>query len=213
MLVFPALLLSAVLATDSARPALQAPPPLVTWQDLCDRPSRWLGKTVRLRVQYQDRVDTWNPYLTRFGSKRFAAIQAWSDEQLPWIRSDFDAPVVRLFLQRGEACSWALGQAQSGARFELTAVVREVFLDMPWAEIQEVLPLTERIGEGTVIHASKAVELMKKREWKLAGLEVEQAITESLPAHARAELERLRAECRDAAAAAQRPGRSKIEVQ
>jgi hypothetical protein len=212
MLLLPALLLSAVLATDSARPALQAPPPLVTWQDLCDRPSRWLGKTVRLRVQYQDRVDTWNPYLTRFGSKRFTAIQAWSDEQLPWIRSDFDAPVVRLFLQRGEACSWALGQAQSGARFELTAVVREVFLDMPWAEIEEVLPLTERIGEGTVIHASKAVELIKKREWKLAGLEVEQAITESLPAHARAELERLRAECREGAAAAQRPGRSKIEV-
>jgi hypothetical protein len=212
MLLLPSLLLSALLATDSARPALQAPPPLVTWQDLCDRPSRWLGKTVRLRIQYHDRVDTWNPYLTRFGSKRFAAIQAWSDEQLPWIRSDFDAPLVRLFLPRGESCSWALGQAQSGARFELTAVVREVFLDMPWAEIQEVLPLTERIGEGTVIHASKAVELMKKREWKLAGLEVDQAITESLPAHARAELERLRAECREAAAPAQQPGRSKIQV-
>jgi hypothetical protein len=211
MILLPALFLSAIFTVADAR-RVEESPPLVTWQNLCDRPSRWLGKTIRLRVQYQDRVDVWNPYLTRFGSKRFTAIQAWSDEQFPWIKSDFDAPQVRLFLPRGESCSWALDKAQSGSRFELTAVVREVFLDVPWAEIKEVLPLTERIGEGTAIHASKALDLMKKREWKLAGLELEQAITESLPAHARAELERLRVECRDAAVAAQRPGRSKIEV-
>jgi hypothetical protein len=211
MILLPALFLSTVFTVADAR-RVEESPPLVTWQNLCDRPSRWLGKTVRLRVQYQGRVDTWNPYLTRFGSKRFTAIQAWSDEQFPWIKSDFDAPQVRLFLPRGESCSWALDKAQSGSRFEWTAVVREVFLDVPWAEIKEVLPLPERIGEGTVIHASKAVELLKRKEWKLAGLEVEQAITESLPAQARAELERLRGECRDGAAAAQRPGRSKIEV-
>jgi hypothetical protein len=211
MHVLPALLLSTVLATSTSRP-VEAAPPVVTWQDLCDRPSRWLGKTIRLRVQFHGRVDDWNPYLTRFGSRRYAAIQAWSDEQLPWIRSEYDAPLVRLFFPRGESCSWALDQAQASSRYEVTAIVREVFLDVPWTEIVEVLPLTERIGEGTVIHAGKALDLMKKRDFKLAGLEIEQAITDSLPPLARAELERLRGECREAAAASQRPGRSRVEV-
>jgi hypothetical protein len=211
MVLLPALLLSAFCSAPSA-PSFQAAPPIVTWQELCDRPTRWLGKKIRLRFQFQGRVDNWNPYLTRFGSRRYTAIQAWSDEQLPWVRSDFDAPVVRLFFPRGESVSWALDQAQVNNRYEVTAIVREVFLDVPWTEILEVVPLPGRIGEGTIIHAGKALELMQKREFKLAQLEFEQAITDTLPVPARAELERLRDECRDAAAAAKLPGRSKIEV-
>jgi hypothetical protein len=211
MPLLPALLLSGFVATSAPRAAQEAPP-LVLWQDLCDRPSRWLEQTVRLRVQFQGRVDTWNPYLTRFGTKRFAGIQAWADEQFPWIQSEFDAPEVRLFLQRGESCAWALDSANPGARFEVTAVVREVFLDVPWTEILEVFPLPERIGEGTLIHAGKALDLMKTRAWSLAELEIVQAITDNLPAHARAELDRLRTECREAAAAEKRPRRSTIEV-
>jgi hypothetical protein len=211
MLLSPALLLSALLSAPSA-PGVQSAPPIVSWQDLCDHPSRWLGKKVRLRLQYQGRVADWNPYLTRFGSRRYAAIQAWSDEQLPWVRSDFDAPFVRLFFPRGESCAMAFDQAQVNDRYEVTAIVREVFLDVPWTEVLEVVPLAERIGEGTIIHAGKALELMQKRDWKLADLEIEQAITDSLPPPARAELERLRAECREAAAASKLPGRSKIEV-
>ena len=211
MVLLPALLLSAFVSTPSA-PGFQAAPPIVAWQDLCDRPSRWLGKKVRLRFQYQGRVDDWNPYLTRFGSRRYAAIQAWSDEQLPWIRSDFDAPLVRLFCPRGESCAGALDQAQVNDRYEATAIVREVFLDVPWTEVLEVVPLPERIGEGTIIHAGKALELMRKGDFKLAELEIQQAITDTLPVPARAELERLRAECREAAAASKLPGRSRIEV-
>lgn len=211
MLLAPAFLLSAFLSASTA-PGVQAAPPIVTWQDLCDRPSRWLGKKVRVRIQYQGRVDDWNPYLTRFGSRRYAAIQAWSDEQLPWVRADFDAPVVRLFFPRGEACAGALDQALVNNRYEVTAIVREVFLDVPWTEVLEVVPLPGRIGEGTIIHAGKALDLMKKSDWKLAQLEIEQAITDTLPVPARAELERLRAECREAAAASKLPGRSKIEI-
>lgn len=211
MLPLPALLLSAVLTTRSA-PDLQAAPPIVSWQDLCDRPSRWLGKKIRLRFQYQGRVDDWNPYLTRFGSRRYGAIQAWSDEQLPWVKSEFDAPIVRVFFPRGESCASVLDQAQVNGRYEVTAMVREVFLDVPWTELLEVVPLSERIGEGTIIHAGKALELMQRSDWKLAELEIEQAITDSLPPPARAELERLRAECRAAAAAGKLPRRSKIEV-
>src|SRR5262245_61217208 len=178
----------------------ETPPPLATWTDLCDRPVEWLGRTARIPVQWSGRVETWNPYLTRFGAREFAAIQGWTDEQFPWIRDEYDAPAVRVFFRRGGACDWALEGAKRGARYELTVVVREMFLDLPWAEVVEVRPLAERISEGTAIHAGKARELMIARNYVLAQSELEQAITDDLPAVARKELEHMLGLCRDAIA-------------
>ena len=84
--------------------------------------------------------------------------------------------------------------------------MRETFLDLPWIEVLEVLPLAEKISEGTAIHASKACELMTARNWVLAESELQQSITDDLPAVARAELERLLVLCRDAIALEKRPG-------
>lgn len=187
-------------------------PPLVTWEELCARPSRFAGKTLHLRIQYQDPVPTWNPYLTRFSPGRFVAVQAWADEQIPWIRSEYDAPVVRLFTLREGPCAWAFQSARKGDRFEITVVVREVFLALPWVEVTEVVPLPERIGEGTVIHAGRAVDWMAKKAWKLAELEIDQALTIHLPERARAELLRMKEECRAAAVEAKKPRRSTVGV-
>jgi len=192
--------------------AVPATPPLVTWEEISARPSRFLGKTLHLRIQYQDPVATWNPYLTRFSSSRYVAVQSWADEQIPWIKTEYETPVVRLFTLRDSSCAWAFQSARKGDRFEVTLVVREVFLALPWAEVTEVVPLQERIGEGTVIHAGRAVELMKKQAWKLAELEIDQAITIRLPERARAELLRMKAQCQDAAVAAKRPKRSTVGV-
>jgi hypothetical protein len=178
----------------------EAPPPLVTWQDLCDRSGTWLGQTVRVQVQFSGRVETWNPYITRFGTRQFSAVQAWTDEQFPWIQAERDAPVVRVFTRRGGAGDWALESAKPGVRFEMTLIVRETFLDLPWAEVVGILPLAERISEGTAIHAGKACELMRTSAFTLAESELQQAITDDLPAAARTELERLLALCRDAIA-------------
>jgi hypothetical protein len=178
----------------------EAPPPLVAWKELSDRPIQWLGQTVRLELQFSNRVATWNPYMTRFGSGQFAAFQAWTDEQFPWIKSEYDAPATRVFSRTGSASDWALEAAKPGARFEMTVIVRETFLDLPWVEVVGIVPLPERISEGTSIHAGKACELMNTRSYGLAASELEQAITDDLPPLARRELERLLALCRDAIA-------------
>jgi len=113
------------LALSAATPDVSsAELPLTTWEELCARPSRWAGKTVRLRIQYQDPVANWNPYLTRFSSSRYVAVQAWADEQIPWIKTEYDAPVVRLFTLRDGSCAWAFQSARKGDRFEVTLVVR-----------------------------------------------------------------------------------------
>ncbi|MFN0008739.1 MAG: hypothetical protein ACKVXR_12625 [Planctomycetota bacterium] len=194
------LLLGRAPALAPARVALDAPPPVVAWKELSDRPIQWLGQTVRLQLQFSNRVAAWNPYMTRFGPGQFTAFQAWTDDQFPWIKAEYDAPAVRVFSRIGSASDWALEAAKPGARFEMTVIVRETFLDLPWVEIIGILPLPERISEGASIHAGKACELMQARSFTLAQSELEQSITDDLPPPARAELERLLALCRDAIA-------------
>lgn len=190
-------------AISSAAP--EAPPPVVAWEKLCDHSVDWLGRTVRLQVQFSGRVETWNPYLTRFGTRQFTAVQAWTDQQFPWIKAEYEAPAVRVFMKKGLACDWALEGAKTSERFEMTVIVREIFLDLPWVEVVEVLPLAERISEGTAIHAGKARDLMTTGTYGLAESELQQAITDDLPPLARVELERLLGLCRDASALEKRP--------
>jgi hypothetical protein len=170
--------------------------PLITWRELTDHPGRYTNKHVRIVLQFQARVPTWNPYLTRFGPRDFDAFQFWGDEQRLWILGEFQAPPVRLFARRESVAGSALLRAQSYARFELGIVVRDIFLDQPWSEVESVMPLAERISEGTLIHASRATELLESKSWKLAENELDQALIGSLPPDAKSELERLRDECR-----------------
>jgi hypothetical protein len=181
---------AAPLARGDAQP--EAAAPLVTWSELTQHPAQFLGRSVRLRIQFQAPVADWNPWMTRFGTREFDALQAWTDEQLPWVVSDYDAPRVRLFFREQSGCAWALAGARVYHRYEMQVRVREWFLGEPWCEIEQVLPLAEQISEGTLIHAGRALQLTEARAWELADGEFEQALSGNLPAHARAELERLR---------------------
>lgn len=180
-------------------PGIIVQPPLVSWQDLYEHPAQWLGREVRIRIQFQTRVEDWNPYMTRFGTAQFLAVQGWTDEQFPWVVSDFEAPAVRVFARRNGPCEWPLQSAKPYSRYELSGTVREVFLDLPWIEIQDARLLPDQISEATVIHASRAVDLNQQKSWKLAELEFDQALAGPLPDKARIELERLREATRAAA--------------
>jgi len=169
--------------------------PLVPWRELSDHPGRYTNKRLRLVLQFHARVPTWNPYLTRFGTRDFDAFQFWSDEQRLWSIADFQAPPVRLFARRESLSAATLEQARQYSRFEIEITVREIFCDQPWAEIESVLPLAEHVSEGTLIHASRAIELFQSESWKLAQNEFDQALIGSLPADAKQELERMREEC------------------
>jgi len=170
--------------------------------EVWERPSSFLGRTVVMRVQVQRRLESWNPFTTRFGDGEYGAWHAWSDEQFPWVEEDFRAPRVRLFARLGGSAERALGNSAAHARFELTGVVRSVFAGRPWFEVLSVSPLVRQIGEGCVLHASRGLELMDQEQWVGALAELERAASEGLPVHARVELERLQEECRAAIAGA-----------
>lgn len=198
----PSIATSHAATSHAAEVPVAGEPPLVAWRDVAEKPCRWLGRKLRMRLQYESEPSEWNPYLTRFGRGQFDAVRAWSDEQYPWIESDYSAPAARVFVRKGSLAQHAFVGAKPYMRFELTAVVREVFLEAPWVEIVDVRPMFDCVTEATVIHAGRALELMDRGAWDLAILELDEALGAPAPDSALIELGRLRDECATAVAAA-----------
>jgi hypothetical protein len=154
-----------------------------------------LGREVRLTLQVESLPEQWNPYLTRFGRGEFRAVTAWGDEQDLWAPEEYAHPAATLFVRRGSAADAALGSPGRYARFEAVGVVRQMFLGRPWIELTRLEPLSQQFTEGSMIHASRAVELMAAGHWGMAAESFERALASDLPARARTELDELRTLC------------------
>lgn len=167
----------------------------VTWSELTNAPCGQRGREVRFAFQFHGRPERWQAGPTRFGPGAFAAVSGWADEQFPWIPEEFDRPSVRVFVRRGSPVETALRGARQHQRFEVTGIVREVWRDWPWIELTSAVRLDEEIGEATVFHAGRALELMGEGAYVLAEEALLQALAGPLPPHARSELSRLKELC------------------
>ncbi len=175
---------------------ITVPAPGVLWSDLAGFPCRYQGVRVRFTIQFHGRLARWSPGPTRFGPGAFAAVSAWADEQYPWFENEFENPAARVFLRRGTELERTFASATTHQRFEVEGYVREVWLDRPWIELVAATPLEDAIGEATVFHAARALELMEEGTFVLADEALQQALQQdSLPPHAREELGRLREIC------------------
>ena len=152
--------------------------------ELCANPGRFLGEEVRFRLQFNALVEDWNPYLSRFEPARWIELQAWPDESFTWDPSVFDSPARRLFVRRGGGFEPLARRARTYQRFEVRAKVREVFLGEPWLELMELVPLEGEVGEGTILHVTRARELLFKGQFALALEQYERARAAPLPPHA-----------------------------
>jgi hypothetical protein len=171
---------------DSAAPA--------TLSALGTQPGRWLGEEVRFVLQFRALVEDWNPYLSRFEPTRWLALEAWPDEAFTWDQAAFDAPARRLFVRRGGGFEPLVRRARTYQRFEVRARVREAFLGEPWLELIELVPLEGEVGEGTILHITRARELAAEGQFDLALDQYERARSAPLPPHALgAVLEEIRA--------------------
>jgi hypothetical protein len=157
----------------------------------------WLGREFRAAFQVQSLPETWNPYLTRFGPRDYTAVRIWGDGQFLWEAEAWDNPLGLVFARRGSAAEELLADAAPYARFEAQLRVRQVFLGQAWAEIVALRPLRRQVGEGTILHAGRALQLMNGDSWKLALEDLHRAAIPSLPRHALDELERLSKICQE----------------
>lgn len=167
----------------------------VTFGELQREASTWLGRRVRFTFQFQSAPAVWNPYLTRFGTDDYVGAVGWGDDQFLWRAEDFDAPSVLVFARRGTPAAQALAGARLHWRFEVVGRVSQLFLGLPWIEIETAERLPQETGEGAVLHASRALRAMDAGEWGRALEDLARAEISNLPPHAREELARLRAIC------------------
>jgi hypothetical protein len=169
----------------------------MSWEALTRQPTRHIGARVRVVGQFQAQVEQWNSYLTRFTPQAHSAWQFWTDEQHLWLRAEYEAPRMRVFAPKEGRLARELAQLGMQQRVELELIVRECFLELPWAEVVGVRPLEESVSEASAFHAARAIELGRTGAWKLALSELDSALVADLPAHSRTALESLQAQWRE----------------
>jgi len=179
----------------AAAPAEDPAPADLSFGQLQQEAAQWLGRRVRFTFQFESSPAVWNPFLTRFGTHDYAAAVGWGDDQFLWLSEEFDAPTVLVFARRGTPAAEALGRAHRYARLEVVGTVRQLFLGLPWIEIESAERLPQETGEGAILHASRALRAMEGGDWTRALEDLARAEISNLPEAARAELARLRAIC------------------
>ncbi|MBI5434445.1 MAG: hypothetical protein HZA52_16545 [Planctomycetes bacterium] len=161
-------------------------------------PDSFLGKELEFVVQVHAVPMSWNPFVTRFGSADFRALSVWTDEQALWVSEEFEHPFGPVFARRGTPVEALFAAALPYQRYRMHGRVKECFLGRAWIEVDSATRLSGEVGEGTVLHAGRAVQLMAAQQWKLALEDLERALAGELPARAVTELEELRTACAEA---------------
>lgn len=201
LLIVP-LLVPLPFVTESERPAdpvagslfHEGPAPeATTLAALRADPARYLGRTLSVNLQFRSTLDGWNPFLTRFTPRAWLGFGAWADESFTWEARVFDDPCARLFARRGSRAAEALARLLPYDRCEAVVTVDSVFLDEPWIEVLSVRRLEGQVGEGTILHVDRARRLFAEGRVDLALEQLDRAKSGPIPAHARQEIERLRA--------------------
>ena len=133
-------LLSAALLVGADEPPIpdEAPIPLIDLTELRENRSIWLGKEIRFIFQLDGELETWRPWVTRFGVDEFQAYSVWSDSSLLWIAEDYRDTTPRVFSRRGSLAEKLMSDRGQFDRFEVRGIVHSIFLDEPWIEILEV---------------------------------------------------------------------------
>lgn len=176
-------------------PAAAPTPPLVELSKLRSEGLRWLGRRVRVVVQLDARVETWDAWVSHFHPAAWTRLSVWADEQFLWRREEWEQPWSHLYARSDTPAAALLSNAGRFRRFELEVDVREHLLGEARLEVLRATPLSESVGEGAILHASRAMDLLDRGLAALAKAEFERAQAGRLPEHARAELARLMAGC------------------
>jgi hypothetical protein len=147
-------------------------------------PAQHLGQEVRFTLQFRALSEQWEPFLSRFEPTRWLALEGWPDEAFTWDAETFAAPARRLFVRRGGGFEPLARRARPYQRFEVRAKVRELFQNEPWLEVLELVPLEGEVGEGTILHVTRARELLLQGQFDLALEQYARARAAPLPPHA-----------------------------
>ena len=190
------LLLSLVLGgPELSNVAWEPVPPRVSLLDVVDEPEVWLGERITFVGQVRGSLDTWEGFVTPFQSSRHHGLTLWPDESLLWQREAYDAPGLPVFVPRQGRWAARSQALRPHERVLMTGRVRSCLGGRPWIEIERVIRTREHVPEGSVLHAIRAAELVRKGAVDLARAEALRALAAPLPAAPRGHLQAFERSC------------------
>ena len=172
--------------------------PVVPHALVAERPLEYVGRELRVALQFHSLEEDWNPFVTRFSPRNYLAVRGWADEQLPWVESEFERLPVRVFVPRGTSLEGFFRIGQRHERILVTGIVREVFAGQPWMEVLAAEATQEAIPEGSVLHVVRALEFESQKAYGLALGELDRALAAPLPLHAYDALLEIKKRCLEA---------------
>ena len=191
----PSLVSARPASAPAASVAPSTPMRTVDLTEIRKRPVFFRGETVQFILQVGAENPTWNPYLTRFDTKRYQSWNAWADSQAIWHYPDYLDSASRFFARRGSKAALFLSDAAPYERFLVTATVRTIFMGEPWIELHIATPLEHSLGKGSLLHASRAMDFAADDLFRAAADQFKRALAAPLPP---AMEQRMRAELKAA---------------
>ena len=96
----------------------------VSWEEVSVLRAQPMQGELQLVLQFHSIERDWEPYCTPFSERTHLAVRAWSDSQLPWVRSEYEAPRARYFVKRGSAAERLLLSAAPHDRVAVVGRIR-----------------------------------------------------------------------------------------
>jgi hypothetical protein len=163
----------------------------VSWEEASVARAQPMQGNLQLVLQFHSIEHDWEPYCTPFSERTHLAVRAWSDSQLPWVRSEYEAPRARYFVKRGSAAERLLLSAAPHDRVAVVGRIRAQFIGEPWIEVVAACRTRAQISLGAVLHVSRALDLFRRGAPKLGMDQLGRAMASPLPVHARLAVESL----------------------
>lgn len=149
-------------------------------------PDAFKNVAVRFPIQFCSIGQLSNPFFTRFVPSQYANFYAWSAEQPIWQRDAYDNVFGMLFLSKDNGQLQELYDQKLYSRLWVTGVVRNVFQNTPWIEVDEFERMEQQVNTATLAHLYRADRHMSRREWPLAISELSLAPAREVPNYVRA---------------------------
>ncbi len=161
-------------------------PKQTTIEAVRQSPQAFKNVWVTFTAQFHSIGELHNPFFTRFTRSDYVNFAAWSTEQKIWERKEFDNPCATLFCDKkqDELLSTVYGLRRY-TRIKLTGIIRNAFQGQPWIEITAIEPLEGRLTTASLMHMSRAFQMMDAHKWQAASVELNLASSEQLTEHAR----------------------------
>jgi len=175
-------------------PRIDASTALPFGQLLAD-PAPHLGQERVLLLHFDQVVESWEPFLTRFGPERHLALRAWADEQPLWVQGEFESPAVFVFARKDSPVAGQLRAAGRHQRFAARVVLRQLLAGKAWIEVVELERQPRELGEGSLLHAIRGFRLEREGAFELAADQFERALAAPLPLWIEEELGAERERC------------------